>query len=180
MIFRETELPGAFIIKPELMEDERGFFARTWCQREFREHGLNPNLAQCNISYNRKKGTLRGMHFQLPPHEEAKCVRCTKGTIYDVIIDLRSDSDTFMQWIAVELSEQNRKTLYIPEGFAHGFQTLTDDTEIFYQMSEFYAPGSAGGIRWNDPQFNIDWKGEVSVISEKDKNLPDFDIKKLQ
>ncbi len=157
------------------MEDERGFFARSWCQREFSEHGLNPNLVQCSISYNKKKGTLRGMHYQLPPYEETKCLRCTKGAIYDVIIDLRKDSVTFMKWIDVELTEDNRKILYIPKGFANGFQTLTENTEVFYQMSDFFAPDSARGIRWNDQLFKIKWPLRVAMISSRDKNYKNFD-----
>jgi len=174
MIFIETKLAGAYIIKPELYQDERGFFARTWCQREFEQHGLNPHLAQCNISFNEKKGTLRGMHFQLPPFAEAKLVRCTMGAVYDVIIDLRVDSPTFKQWVAVELTSQNRTMLYIPEGFAHGFQTLVDQSELFYQMSEFYRPESARGIRWNDTAFQIEWPINDIVISPKDLAYPDI------
>lgn len=175
MKFQETRLKGAYIIEMELIEDERGFFARSWCQKEFTDHGLNPNLVQCNISFNRKKSTLRGMHYQAKPHEEAKLVRCTMGAIYDVILDVRRDSSTFKQWVAVELSAENRKMLYIPEGIAHGFQTLVDNTEVFYQMSEFYDPLSANGIRWNDPVFNIDWpETSQKVISEKDRSYSDF------
>ncbi len=184
MKFTETKLKGAFIIEPERLEDERGFFARTWCQREFREHGLNPALVQCNISYNIKKGTLRGMHYQAAPYEEAKLVRCTSGSIYDVIIDLRPDSPTYCQWVAVELTAHssahssqltiNHKMLYIPEGFAHGFLTLVDNTEVFYQMSEFYMPEYARGVRWNDPAFGIQWPIDISIISEKDRQFPDF------
>jgi dTDP-4-dehydrorhamnose 3,5-epimerase len=174
MIFAETKLKGAFVIEPERLQDERGFFARTWCKREFEHHGLNPNLVQCNISFNKRKGTLRGMHYQGALHEEAKLVRCTLGGIYDVIIDLRPKSKTFGQWLAIELTSQNRKMLYVPEGFAHGFQTLEDNTEIFYQMSEFYAPESARGVRWNDPQFNIFWPVDQPAISKKDQAFPDF------
>jgi len=174
MIFTETALKGAFIIEPEQLSDERGFFARTWCQKEFLNHGLNPNIVQCSISYNRKKGTLRGMHYQAAPHEETKLVRCTAGAIYDVIVDLRKDSSTFRKWISAELNEENRKMLYIPAGFAHGFQTLADNTEVFYQMSEFYTASHARGIRWNDPAFDIRWPFEVSVMSEKDEQIPDF------
>src|SRR5438128_11338283 len=138
VIFIEIQLQGAYIIEPEKLEDERGFFARSWCEREFAAHNLNPRTAQCNISFNRKTGTLRGMHYQTAPHAEAKLVRCTRGAIYDVIIDLRPNSPTFKQWVAVELTAKNRRMLSIPEGFAHGFQTLMDNTEVFYQMSEFY------------------------------------------
>lgn len=174
MIFLETELQGAFIIKLEKFKDERGFFARSWCRREFENQGLNPNLVQCNISFNRKKGTLRGMHYQAPPYEEAKLVRCTMGAIYDVIIDLRPDSSTFKKWISVEMTSENRKMIYVPEGVAHGFITLEDNTEVFYQMSEFYAPDSARGIRWNDPVFNIQWPIEPTTLSERDQNFFDF------
>ena len=174
MIFTETRLKGAFIIQPEKLEDERGFFARTWCKREFETHGLNSNLVQCNISFNKKRGTLRGMHYQVAPHEEAKLVRCTMGGIYDVIIDLRPNSKTFKQWISVELTAENRKMIYIPEGFAHSLLTLDHNTEVFYQMSEPYAPECARGVRWNDPAFDIVWPAGVAVISEKDKHYPDF------
>jgi len=167
--FTETELKDAYIIEPELLTDERGFFARSWCQKEFTEFGLNANLVQCNISFNPKKGTLRGMHYQAKPYEEAKLVRCTMGAIYDVIIDLRPESSTFKQWVAVELTAENRKMLYIPEDMAHGFQTLVDNTEVFYQMSEFYHSESATGLRWDDPEFKIEWLiKEDLVISEKD------------
>jgi dTDP-4-dehydrorhamnose 3,5-epimerase len=174
VIFTETRLKGAFVIEPEKLEDERGFFARTWCEREFAKHDLNARLAQCSVSFNHKRGTLHGMHYQVAPHEEAKLVRCTKGAIYDVIIDLRPDSPTFTRWIAVDLTSANRRMLYIPEGFAHGFQTLEDNTEVFYQISEFYAPECARGVRWNDPAFGIDWPEGERVISEKDRNYLDF------
>jgi dTDP-4-dehydrorhamnose 3,5-epimerase len=174
MIFTETKLKGAFVIEPENLEDERGFFARTWCQREFADHGLNPSIAQCSISFNHKRGTLRGMHYQVAPHEEAKVVCCTRGAIYDVIIDLRPDSPTFVQWLAVELSLENRQMLYIPESFAHGFQTLEDNTEIFYQISEFYAPEYARGIRWDDVAFGIQWPSADRTISVRDRTYPDF------
>ncbi|MCF6147978.1 MAG: dTDP-4-dehydrorhamnose 3,5-epimerase [Candidatus Kuenenia sp.] len=178
MIFTETKLKGAFIIEPERLEDERGFFARTWCKREFKKQGLNPELVQCNISFNKKKGTLRGMHYQEAPHEEAKLVRCTMGAIYDVIIDIRPDSQTYKKWFSVELTVENRKMLYIPEGFAHGFLTLEDNTEVFYQMSEFYAPEHAKGIKWNDPAFNIHWPIEISIISDKDKSYDNWNDKR--
>lgn len=179
MIFTETKLKGAFIIEPERTEDERGFFARTWCKREFEKQGLNPNLVQCNISFSRKRGTIRGLHYQAHPYEEAKLVRCTMGAIYDVIIDLRPDSKTFMQWIAVELTAENHKIIYVPKGFAQGCQILMNNTEIFYQMSEFYAPECARGIRWNEPKFNIMWPEEVTAISVKDQNWEDFDPNRL-
>jgi dTDP-4-dehydrorhamnose 3,5-epimerase len=174
--FVPTSLGGAYIVDPEPRNDDRGFFARTWCQKEFEAHGLNPRLVQCNISFNRRKGTWRGMHYQEPPHEEAKLVRCTMGSICDVIVDLRPGSPTFRSHVTVTLSAENRKMLYIPEGFAHGFLTLEDNTEIFYQMSEFYAPESARGFRWNDPYFGIRLPLEVAVISERDRNLPDFRV----
>ena len=172
MRFTETRLKGAFIIEPERLEDERGFFARTFCQKEFEAHGLNPRLVQCNISYNKHKGTLRGMHYQVAPMAEAKLVRCTRGTIYDVIIDLQPESPTYCQWLAEELNAENSKIIYIPEGFAHGFQTLEDETEVFYQMAEFYSPEHAQGVRWDDPVFGIKWPLNSKIISEKDKNYP--------
>jgi dTDP-4-dehydrorhamnose 3,5-epimerase len=165
VIFVETGLKGAFIIEPERLEDERGFFARTWCKREFESHGLSSRLLQCSVSFNARQGTLRGMHFQRAPHQEAKLIRCTMGAIYDVIIDLRPGSSTFKEHVAVELTAQNHLMLYAPEGFAHGFITLADNSEILYQMSEFYAPGHAGGVRWNDPAFAIPWPIDVQVIA---------------
>jgi dTDP-4-dehydrorhamnose 3,5-epimerase len=174
MNFTETKLRGAFIVEPEPFEDERGLFARTFCTREFAAHDLQTEFVQCNISFNKNKGTLRGMHYQVAPHQEAKLVRCTSGVIYDVIIDMRPDSETYTQWIAVELSGENRKMLYIPKDFAHGFLTLADNTEIFYQMSQFYVPEAGRGIRWNDPAFTIDWPESVAEISFKDQNYPDF------
>jgi len=176
MIFIETRLKGAYTIEPQRFEDERGFFARSWCQREFEANGLNPKLVQCNISFNRKKGTLRGMHYQVAPHQEAKLVRCTMGSIYDVIVDLRPQSATFKEWIAVQLTAQNRRMLFIPEGFAHGTLSLVDNTEVFYQMSEFFAPQYARGVRWNDPEFEINWPLDIRVISDRDQNYPDFSL----
>lgn len=173
MLLVETSLKDAYLIEPEPHNDERGFFARTWCQQEFAQWGLNPNLVQCNISFNKKQGTLRGLHYQIEPHAEVKLIRCTMGRIYDVIVDIRPDSSTFKQWFGVELSADNRTLLYVPEGFAHGFQTLTDNTEVFYQMSTFYEPASARGIRWDSPLFNIEWLLEPTVMSEKDKQLGD-------
>jgi len=175
MKFSETELTGAFLIDLELLEDERGFFARTWCRKEFEQHGFNPDWVQCNISYNKRKGTLRGMHYQIDPYAEAKLVRCTMGAIFDVIIDLRPDSKTYMQWISIELTAENRKMIYIPEGFANGFQTLVDNTEVFYQMSVFYTPRYARAVRWNDPQFKILWPEADRIISGKDQKIEDFD-----
>jgi dTDP-4-dehydrorhamnose 3,5-epimerase len=201
MLFTETKLKGAYLIEIQKNEDERGFFARSYCFREFEEHGLNPRVVQCNISYNAKKGTVRGMHYQIPPYEEAKLVRCTAGGIYDVIIDLRPYSATYCQWFGVELAaggslltahdpqsgaacslhaapcsplSARYRMLYIPQGFGHGFITLEDSTEVFYQMSEFYAPDSARGIRWNDPVFGIEWPLEPKMISERDQSYPDF------
>ena len=174
MIFTETPLKGAFVIEPECLEDTRGFFARTWCQREAAAHGLNGRVVQCSVSFNPRKGTLRGLHYQVPPYEEAKLVRCTMGAIYDVIVDLRRDSPTFRDYFAVILTADNRKMLYIPEGLAHGFQTLEDHTEVFYQMSEFHAPASARGVRWNDPAFGIEWPPAVRIIAERDQNHADF------
>jgi dTDP-4-dehydrorhamnose 3,5-epimerase len=176
MIFHEAPTRGAFVIEPERLEDERGFFARSFCAREFRAHGLNPCVAQCNISFNRRRGTLRGLHFQRPPHAEAKLVRCTAGAVYDVIVDLRPASPTFCRHFAVELNVRNRKLLYVPEGFAHGFQTLEEDTEAFYQMSAPFEPEARAGVRWNDPAFAIAWPLEVTSISETDRSFPDFRV----
>jgi dTDP-4-dehydrorhamnose 3,5-epimerase len=172
MKFLPTRLPGVWIVDLEKHGDDRGFFARSWCRREFEEHGLNPNLVQCSVSFNLKKGTLRGMHYQVTPHEEAKLVRCTRGSICDVAVDLRPTSPAFGKWTAEELTADNGRALYIPGGFAHGFQTLSDSTEVFYQMSEFYHPESARGVRWNDPAFGIIWPIPNPIISERDKNLP--------
>lgn len=177
MIFCKTKLPGIFTIDLERRSDERGFFARTWCQKEFRDHGLNSNLIQCSISLNSKKGTLRGMHYQTAPFAEAKVVRCTAGSIYDVILDLRRQSPTFKQWFGAELSATNRRSLYVAEGCAHGFVTMADDTEVLYQMSEFYHPESSHGVRWNDPAFQIDWPQDVAIISERDRTYADFEPK---
>jgi len=169
MIFADTNIKGVFIIEPEVIKDERGFFACTWSQEEFENRGLNARLVQCNMSFNHKRGTVRGMHFQQKPYEETKLVRCTRGAMFDVAVDLRPDSPTRYQWAGVELTSENRRMLYIPEGFAHGYQTLVDDTEISYQMSEYYHPESARGLRWDDPVFGIKWPCEVSVISERDR-----------
>ncbi len=172
MTFSETELKGAFIIEPERLEDKRGFFARTFCQEEFDAHGLNSRFVQCNISFNKKKGTLRGMHYQTAPYEEVKLVRCTMGTTYDVIIDLRRHSPTYKRWVPVELGASNRTVLYIPKGLAHGFQTLEDNTEVFYQMSEFYHLECARGVRWDDPAFGIEWPFGPQCISSQDASYP--------
>ena len=173
MILTETPLRGAFVIEPEPLADTRGLFARTWCRREFEARGLETRIAQCSTSFNRRKGTLRGMHYQQPPFAETKIVRCTRGSMYDVIIDLRSDSSTFARHFAVVLTAENRKMLYVPTGFAHGFQTLEDDTEIFYQMSEFYSAEHARGVRWNDPVFGIRWPDDDRTIEDRDRNYPD-------
>jgi dTDP-4-dehydrorhamnose 3,5-epimerase len=172
--FIPTALRDAYIVAPEKRADDRGFFARTWCQREFAAQGLDANLVQCNVSFNHKQGTLRGMHLQLPPFAETKLVRCTQGAIYDVIIDLRPDSPTFEQWVGVELTAANGQALYVPKGFAHGFQTLTDNAEVYYQMSTFYEPGYASGLRWNDPAFKIDWPAALTVIADRDRTYADY------
>ncbi len=174
MIFTETKLAGAFVIEVERRADQRGFFARTYCQQEFEAHGLNTQVVQCNVSFNKGKGTLRGMHYQAPPFAEAKLVRCTSGSIYDVIIDLRPSSATFKQYFAMELSAENRRMLYIPEDFAHGFQTMRDDTEVFYQMGRGYSAEHARGVRWNDPAFGIEWPEGERIIIKRDQNYPDF------
>jgi dTDP-4-dehydrorhamnose 3,5-epimerase len=172
MRFHETSLSGVYLIEPELFEDERGFLACSWTPEEFAAHGLNPRLAQCNITYNKVSGTLRGMHFQAKPHEQAKLVRCTRGAIYDVAVDLRIDSPTRYQWVGVELSAENHQMIYLPEGCAHGYQTLRDHSESFYQMTESYHPEFAGGVRWNDPAFGIEWPLTVTVIAERDATYP--------
>jgi len=174
LIFTETKLAGAYVIELERRTDPRGFFARTFCQQEFEAHGLKTEVVQCNVSFNKHKGTLRGMHYQAAPFGEAKLVRCTSGSIYDVIIDLRAASATFKQYFAVELSAENRRMLYIPEDFAHGFQTLQDDTEVFYQMAQRYSAEHARGARWNDPAFRIEWPEGQRIIIERDRNYPDF------
>jgi dTDP-4-dehydrorhamnose 3,5-epimerase len=175
VIFTETKLKGAYIIELEELKDNRGFFARAWCQHEYEKHGLNARFVQANVSSSIKKGTLRGMHYQISPYEEIKLMRCIKGSIYDVIIDLRPDSSTYAQWIGLELTSENHKMLYVPENFAHGFQTLEDNTEVFYPVSQFYTPGSERGIRYDDPAFGIKWP-EINdlVMSEKDKCWPDY------
>lgn len=180
MRFIPTILKGAYIVEPEKMADDRGFFARSWCQQEFSDRGLDANLVQCSISFNHKRGTLRGMHFQLPPFAETKLVRCTQGAIYDVAIDLRQDSPTYLQWVGVELTAENRKAFYIPKGCAHGFQTLTDNAEVFYQISEVYAPEYGRGVRWDDRAFNITWPEPVSVISERDRNYAEYSSAKFE
>ena len=174
MIFTETELKGAFVIELEKFGDERGFFALSWSQDEFAKRGLESSMAECNVSFNRERGTLRGMHYQEDPYGQAKVVRCTMGAIYDVIIDLRSESLTFKKWFGVELNAENRLNLYVPKGFAHGFQTLEDNSEISYQMSSPYVPDSGRGVRWNDPAFGIEWPEKVRIMNPRDKDYRDF------
>jgi dTDP-4-dehydrorhamnose 3,5-epimerase len=176
MIFTEIQLQGAYIIDIKRIEDNRGFFARAWCRNEFEAHDLNPKVAQANVSFSPRRSTLRGMHYQKAPWTEAKLVRCTKGAIYDVIIDLRPDSLTHKQWIGVELTEENRRMLYAPEGFAHGFQTLVDNTEVYYQTTQFYAPEFATGVRFDDPAFGIVWPLPVEVISNQDRNWSAYSL----
>ena len=175
MIFHETKLAGVFEIHLEPKCDERGFFARTWCEQEFETHGLNSKLAQCSVSFNTRKGTLRGIHYQAAPYPEIKLVRCTKGAIYDVVVDLRPKSPTYKQWIGATLTAENRQMLYVPEECGHGFLTLEDETEVFYQISEFYHPDLARGVRWNDPALGIAWPGEVEQISDRDRAYPNFE-----
>lgn len=174
MIFQETAIPGAYTIDPEKKSDERGFFARTWCADEFREHGLTPELSQCSISYNEIAGTLRGMHFQAAPHEEVKIVRCTAGAMFDVLLDLRESSPAYKKWAGVELTSSNRRAVYIPAGVAHGFITVADGTEVLYMMDRPQAAGSARGFRYDDPAFGIDWPVPVSRVSQRDLAWPAF------
>jgi len=174
MIFRETAIAGAWVIEPDRIEDERGFFARTWDTAEFDEHGLNPALVQCSISFNRARGTLRGLHYQAAPYEEAKLVRCTAGAVFDVVVDLRAGSPSFKGWFGVDLTAANLHALYIPEGCAHGFLTYQNDSEVHYQISQFYRPEAGRGVRWDDPAFAIDWPGEALVMNERDRSYPDF------
>ena len=180
MIFKETDLNGVFIVDPEPIGDERGFFACIWMDTEFEQHALYATLRQSNIAFNARRGTIRGMHFQKEPHEEIKLTRCTRGAIYDVVIDLRPGSPTRYRWVASELTSENRRMLYVPKGVAHGYQTLTDDAEVFYQVSEYYHPESAGGVRWNDPAFNIRWPLPVSVINERDASYPLLNLPPLK
>lgn len=175
MRFIETALPGAYILEPEPIQDERGFFARTWCREEFERHNLDAAVAQCSISFNKRKGTLRGMHYQIAPHAETKLVRCTRGAVYDVAVDLRRDSPSFGRWVGVELTAANHKLLYIPAGMAHGFLSLEDNTEVFYQISPAYSAAHARGVRWDDPLFDIKWPPGEKVLSERDRSWPAFD-----
>ena len=176
MTFAETAVVGAWVVEPERLSDERGFFARTWDAEIFAERGLDARLAQCSVSYNARRGTLRGMHYQAAPHEEAKLVRCTRGSIFDVAVDLRPGSKTFRRWFGVELSADYRLAVYVPEGCAHGFLTLSDDSEVAYQISEFWAPDAGRGVRFDDPAFSIEWPEEVVVVADRDRTYPDFEI----
>ncbi len=174
MIFKRTGIKGVYLLTLERIADERGFFARLWSQTEFAEHGIDSSLAQCNLSFNPHRGTLRGMHYQLPPYEETKIVRCTMGAIFDVAVDLRRDSPTFRQWVGASLTAENREMLVIPPGCAHGYMTMAENTEVSYQVSVHYAPGHSAGVRWNDPAFGIQWPGDVTVIADRDRDYPDF------
>jgi len=174
MIFTRTGIEGAYIIEPEPLADERGFFARSFCREEFLKNGLESRIVQCNISSNKRSGTLRGMHYQIPPFEEAKIVSCIRGSIYDVVLDLRRGSSTYRRWSGVELSENNYTMVYIPKGCAHGFLTLEDDCVVYYQMTEFFHPECARGVRWDDPAFGITWPHPAEIISEKDQSYPDY------
>jgi dTDP-4-dehydrorhamnose 3,5-epimerase len=181
MIFKETKLKGAFIIETEPITDNRGFFARAWCQKEFSAHGLLTSFVQANITFSPQKGTIRGLHYQIAPHEEVKLVRCTRGATYDVIIDLRPESRTYKQWLGTELTANNGKMIYIPGGFAHGYQILTKDSEVFYQVGQFYAPDYECGIRWDDPAFAINWPiTSPLILSAKDKQWPDYSLQECQ
>ena len=175
MKFVDTPIPGAWLVAPEPLVDERGFFARTFCRQEFAQHGLDPDLVQASISFNNRRGTLRGMHYQAPPHEEGKLVRCTRGAVHDVVLDLRADSPAFRRHFTARLDEENRLAVWVPPGVAHGFLTLTDRAEVLYQMSVPFEPGAARGVRWNDPAFAIDWPAPPAVISERDAGYPDFE-----
>jgi dTDP-4-dehydrorhamnose 3,5-epimerase len=179
MLYHETHIPGAYLIEPETYKDERGFFSTIWCQPNFPRKYAGLAMKQCNVIFSHEYGTLRGLHLQLPPYSEAKLLRCIRGAIYNVILDLRAGSPTFLQWWAVELSDENYTSLFVPCGLAHGFLTLYNETEVFYQSSELYTPESVMGVRWNDPQFNIRWPCDVRVISSKDQNIPDFDSTRL-
>ena len=179
MIFKETPLKGAFEIEVQKIDDERGFFGRLWCEKELKAHGLNTNIVQSNVSLSKNKGTLRGMHFQRNPFQETKLVRCTKGAVYDVIIDLRPDSPTFKKWHGVKLSEEKHNMIYVPENFAHGFLTLEDHSEVYYLVTQFYNKDMEAGLRWDDPAFGIDWPEIVREISVKDNKHPDFDLKNI-
>ncbi len=174
MKYIETSLPGVYVIEIEPVTDNRGFFARTWCRNEFASRGLESHLAQCSVSFNHNRGTLRGMHYQAHPLEECKLVRCTMGAIYDVVLDLRIESPTYLKWISVELTADNRKMVYVPKGMAHGFQTLVDNSEVFYQITVPYKPDYARGVRWDDPAFSIQWPVPDPIMSERDRSYPDY------
>jgi dTDP-4-dehydrorhamnose 3,5-epimerase len=175
MIFTETELKGAYVIEPEKYQDERGYFARVFCENEFKFHGIKLNMVQSNIGFSRKKGTIRGLHYQVYPHAEVKLIRCISGSIFDVIIDLRPESPTYKQWFGIELNSKNSQMLLVPENFAHGYQSLVDNTEVFYLVSQFYTADAERGVRWDDPLFKIQWPEMIHpIISEKDKSWPDF------
>ena len=174
VIFTETALRGAFVLDVEPHRDERGFFARAWCARELAEHGLETRIAQCDLSRTVRRGTVRGLHYQQAPHAQVKVVRCIAGAVWDVIVDLRPDSATYTRHVGIELSAENHRALYVPAGFAHGFQTLTDDVELFYQMSDYYVPDAGAGVRWNDPAFAIAWPIGDPFMNDRDRNYPDF------
>lgn len=177
MKFTETPLVGAYVLEVKRIEDDRGFFGRSWCANELAEHGLNTNLAQANVAFNYKRGTLRGLHRQVAPHEEVKIVRCTRGAIFDAIVDLRPESKSYTKWFGVELTAENHKSLYVPKGFGHGYLTLEDNSEVHYQVSDFYAPAHEAGCRWNDPAFGIEWPDTRGyLISDKDEVWPDFKV----
>jgi dTDP-4-dehydrorhamnose 3,5-epimerase len=178
--FIATSIPGVYVVEPQRHQDDRGFFARTWCAREFAEHGLDPGLTQCSVSFNRKRGTLRGMHYQAPPHAEAKLVRCTRGRLFDVAADLRPDSSTFAKWVGVELSPENGRGLYIPKGLAHGFLTLADETEVAYFISAEFSPNHARGVRFDDPFLSIEWPAPIEVIAPRDREFPDVSPQRLE
>jgi dTDP-4-dehydrorhamnose 3,5-epimerase len=177
MTFLETSLEGAYVIEPKKIADDRGFFARAFCSGELRAQGLNGEIAQANMAYSRKRGTLRGLHFQERPHAEVKIIRCTRGAMYDVIVDLRPSSPSWKQWFGVELTQSNHRMLYVPEGFGQGYVTLEDDTEMCYSTSEFYHPEVASGVRYDDPAFQIVWPIGISVISEQDRRWPDYSVR---
>jgi len=174
VIYTATELPGALIVDLEIREDERGHFTRTWCRREFEEHGLPGSVVQCSMSFTRRRGTLRGLHYQVAPHAEDKLVRCTHGAIWDVVVDLRPESPSYLQHLGVELRADTGRALFVPKGFAHGFQTLEDATQVFYQMTEFHVPDAGGGVRWNDPAFGIQWPVRNPILHPRDAGYPDF------
>jgi dTDP-4-dehydrorhamnose 3,5-epimerase len=180
VIFTELSLKGAFLVEVKKFEDERGFFGRAWCRNEFIEHGLNPDFVQINTSFSKKKGTIRGMHYQVDPWQEVKFIRCTRGRIYDVMVDLRPGSTTFMKWVGNELTADNYRMVYVPGNFAHGFVTLEDNSEVYYPVTQFYTPGAERGARYNDPGFEIRWPVKISVVSQKDLDHPDFDLSRLK